>query len=286
MTFSLYFILSAYGATLRTVATRRSGSNGFTIHPVAPASRARFFFSVSLSVVSTRIGVFYAPDCGAVADDFVAVHSRHVDVGDDDIDLLLDEDVEAVLAIDRLEDIEAGFRERQHQHVAHRLGVIDGQNSRTHGTLTDLLRIMVADSPACRSHRWRAVRCSFSRIGFADFRPGFIVVLRLTAIEILHPINAEILKCIDERRGRVLDRYLAHGCGRGKHDLNAGKRQRLDRRASMRSGVRCPCAGAPTREIPRHAARSRIVGSFNRPSAALPFMDMPCMLRFRKSASF
>lgn len=32
------------------------GSNGLTIQPVAPACRARFFFSASLSVVSTRIG--------------------------------------------------------------------------------------------------------------------------------------------------------------------------------------------------------------------------------------
>ena len=45
------------GATLLMVAMRRSGSNGFTIQPVAPASRARFFLSGSLSVVSTRIGV-------------------------------------------------------------------------------------------------------------------------------------------------------------------------------------------------------------------------------------
>ena len=39
------------------VAINRSGSNGLTIQPVAPATRARFFFSVSLSVVSTRIGI-------------------------------------------------------------------------------------------------------------------------------------------------------------------------------------------------------------------------------------
>src|SRR5215218_3682193 len=31
-----------YGATLRTVAIRLSGSNGLTIQPVAPAWRARF----------------------------------------------------------------------------------------------------------------------------------------------------------------------------------------------------------------------------------------------------
>src|SRR5436190_11619352 len=48
---------TAYGATLRMVAIRRSGSNGFTIQPVAPASRAIARLSVSLSVVSTRIGV-------------------------------------------------------------------------------------------------------------------------------------------------------------------------------------------------------------------------------------
>ena len=37
------------------------------------------------------------------------------------------EHVEAVLAVDRLQDVEAGIGERQHQHVAHGLGIVDRQ---------------------------------------------------------------------------------------------------------------------------------------------------------------
>ena len=104
------------------VAINRSGSNGLTIQPVAPASRARFFLSASLSVVSTRIGVALVRGIAAhLADHFVAVHLRHVDVGDDDVDLLLAEHIEAVLAVDRLQNLEAGIGQRQHEHVADRL---------------------------------------------------------------------------------------------------------------------------------------------------------------------
>ena len=41
----------------------------------------------------------------------------------------------AVLAVDGLQHVEAGVGQRQHQHVAHRLGIVDGQDSLAHGTL-------------------------------------------------------------------------------------------------------------------------------------------------------
>src|SRR3984957_3280765 len=44
-------------ATRRIASTSLTESKGLTIQPVAPAWRARFFFSPSLSVVSTRIGI-------------------------------------------------------------------------------------------------------------------------------------------------------------------------------------------------------------------------------------
>src|SRR5690606_22832007 len=44
-------------ATRRTASISLTGSNGLTIQPVAPASRARCFLAASLSVVSTRTGV-------------------------------------------------------------------------------------------------------------------------------------------------------------------------------------------------------------------------------------
>src|SRR5690606_15034313 len=48
--------LFSYAATRRTASTRRTGSNGLTIQPVAPASRARCFLAASLSVVRTSTG--------------------------------------------------------------------------------------------------------------------------------------------------------------------------------------------------------------------------------------
>ena len=92
------------------VAINRSGSKGLTIHPVAPATRARFFLSVSLSVVSTKYRRrFVRRIVTQVPYHLIAIHPRHVDVGDDDIDLLLVQDVQPILAIDRLQHLEAGF---------------------------------------------------------------------------------------------------------------------------------------------------------------------------------
>jgi hypothetical protein len=42
----------------RTASTSFTGSKGLTIQPVAPAARARAFFSASLSVVRTSTGVW------------------------------------------------------------------------------------------------------------------------------------------------------------------------------------------------------------------------------------
>jgi hypothetical protein len=49
--------VSRQAATRRMASASFVGLKGFTIQPVAPACLARFFFSASLSVVSTRIGV-------------------------------------------------------------------------------------------------------------------------------------------------------------------------------------------------------------------------------------
>ena len=46
-----------YAATRLMASTSLVGSKGLTIQPVAPARRARCFFSPSLSVVRTRIGM-------------------------------------------------------------------------------------------------------------------------------------------------------------------------------------------------------------------------------------
>jgi hypothetical protein len=100
-----------------------TGLKGFTIQPVAPAIRARFFFSASLSVVSTSL------------DEAEAVHAGHVDVGHDHLRPLglgL-KDFQPVDAVFGLDHAKAGVGQGQAQHLAHGPAVVDGKDGHGHG---------------------------------------------------------------------------------------------------------------------------------------------------------
>ncbi len=115
------------------VAINRSGSNGLTIHPVAPATpREIFLVRFALGREHQNGRRIVRGIAAHLADHFVAVHPRHVDVGDDHVDLLFTKHIEAVLTIDGLQDLETGVCKRQHQHVADRFRVVDSQDSLGH----------------------------------------------------------------------------------------------------------------------------------------------------------
>src|SRR5262245_49729296 len=127
------------------------------------------------------------------ADHLVAVPLRHVDVGDDDVHPLVAQHVDAVLPVNRLQYLEAGMRQREHEHVAHGLGVVDRQDFLGHGTLISLRFVCV--------------------VAFVSF---------------LLPGEAEIGKGAGEPDRWNLDRHLVVSSDRREDDLDAGQRQRLD----------------------------------------------------------
>mgnify|MGYP007070999652 CR=1 FL=1 len=67
-------------------------------------------------------------------DELDAIHHRHVDVGDDDVDGLAGEDVEPLLAVLGLQHLEPGIGQGVAQHREDGAGVIDGEN--THAALS------------------------------------------------------------------------------------------------------------------------------------------------------
>src|SRR5579885_512103 len=120
-----------YTVTRRIASTSLAGSKGFTIHPVAPARRARSFLAVSLSVVRTRMGIaLYDPSPRTFS-----IKPKPSILG-----ILMSvimtsgiaQDLEAVQTILGLKHAIARLRESEHQHVAHRAGIVDCENGLAH----------------------------------------------------------------------------------------------------------------------------------------------------------
>src|SRR5690606_17742472 len=84
-----------------------------------------------------------------VLDELDPVHHRHVDVGDDDVDALLLQHVEALLPVLGLQHLEAGIAERMVQHREDGTGIINSQNTHRAAILSSCRR-SAATGPAAR----------------------------------------------------------------------------------------------------------------------------------------
>ena len=81
---------------------------------------ARFWLGLDETMLAVAL---VAPD---ILDEAEAVELRHVDVGDNDLRRLLFENLESVLAVDRLDDAITRVHQRDLEHVAHGARVIHG----------------------------------------------------------------------------------------------------------------------------------------------------------------
>ena len=115
-----------YGQTLLTTCRRRCGSNGFVIQPVAPAARPCCLSESVLRVVRNRIGVPLNSGLARKAcDQLQSVHVGHVEIGNDDVDLVVLQHLQGIDPVIGLDDMEAGVAQGHGDHLAHGPGIID-----------------------------------------------------------------------------------------------------------------------------------------------------------------
>src|SRR5579883_285646 len=98
----------------------------------ARAARALFFGRVAFGCQNENGDRPVRSIASHVFDKTKTVHPRHIDVRDNDIGHGIAQDLEAVQTILGLKHAIARLRESEHQHVAHRAGIVDCENGLAH----------------------------------------------------------------------------------------------------------------------------------------------------------
>ena len=142
-----------YGQTLLTTCRSRCGSNGLVIQPVAPAARP---CCLSVGIAGRQEQDRRALELGLGAqglDELQAVHVGHVEIGDDDVDLIVRQHLQGIDPVIGLDDMEAGVAQGHGDHLAHGPGIIDGQYSLAHRAFPSTEWRTFRRHAACRGRR-------------------------------------------------------------------------------------------------------------------------------------
>lgn len=118
--------------------TSWSGLNGLTIQPVAPAARARALFIRAFGRQYQDRAVAVALACAQFLNETKPIKSRHIDIGNDQIDVVECQPFERGPAVDSLGDLEPMAAQGMQQQGAHAGAIVDGQNA---GNLAHLIAI-------------------------------------------------------------------------------------------------------------------------------------------------